>query len=207
MLETGCGRHSRRRLELFDKLPAVEGIKEINYLELYNGKLNGGSVIQYGYYCILAPKGYRFLRYEIDMDKASEDGAKLEEYKYQSGSNKDINVVYSATASNSQTVKMERTLSDGTNVLYFRMDGINTDQKPIVVQSIKLTYAIDDSFTAQVPNENGTKIHSGFIDLGTFSKGAGNYGFSNSQATDLETVKVVKSDGSAPQNVTVDGGN
>ena len=152
-----------------------------NYLELYNGKLNGGSVIQYGYYCILAPKGYRFLRYEIDMDKASEDGAKLEEYKYQSGSNKDINVVYSATASNSQTVKMERTLSDGTNVLYFRMDGINTDQKPIVVQSIKL--------------------------LGTFSKGAGNYGFSNSQATDLETVKVVKSDGSAPQNVTVDGGN
>lgn len=178
-----------------------------NYLELYNGKLNGGSVIQYGYYCILAPKGYRFLRYEIDMDKASEDGAKLEEYKYQSGSNKDINVVYSATASNSQTVKMERTLSDGTNVLYFRMDGINTDQKPIVVQSIKLTYAIDDSFTAQVPNENGTKIHSGFIDLGTFSKGAGNYGFSNSQATDLETVKVVKSDGSAPQNVTVDGGN
>ena len=60
-----------------------------NYLELYNGKLNGGSVIQYGYYCILAPKGYRFLRYEIDMDKASEDGAKLEEYKYQSGSNKD----------------------------------------------------------------------------------------------------------------------
>ena len=76
-----------------------------------------------------------------------------------------------------------------------------------MVQSIKLTYAIDDSFTAQVPNENGTKIHSGFIDLGTFSKGAGNYGFSNSQATDLETVKVVKSDGSAPQNVTVDGGN
>lgn len=182
-----------------------------NYLELYNGKLNGGSVIQYGYYCILAPKGYRFLRYEIDMDKTSEDGAKLDEYKYKSGSDTEINVVYSATASNSQTVKMERTLSDGTNVLYFRMDGKDAkDQKPIVVQSIKLTYAIDDSFTAQVPNENGTKIHSGFIDLGTFSKGDGNkynYGFSNSQATDLETVKVVKSDNSAPQNVTVDGGN
>ena len=182
-----------------------------NYLELYNGKLNGGGVIQYGYYCILAPKGYRFLRYEIDMDKASEDGAKLEEYKYQNGSSTNINVVYSATASNSQDVKMERTLSDGTNVLYFRMDGKDAkDQKPIVVQSIKLTYAIDDSFTAQVPNENGTKIHSGFIDLGTFSKGDKNqynYGFSNSQATDLETVKVVKSDNSAPQNVTVDGGN
>ena len=182
-----------------------------NYLELYNGLLNGKDRIQYGYYCILAPKGYRFLRYEIDMDKTSEDGAKLDEYKYKSGSNTEINVVYSATASNSQTVKMERTLSDGTNVLYFRMDGKDAkDQNPIVVQSIKLTYAIDDSFTAQVPNENGTKIHSGFIDLGTFSKGDKNqynYGFSNSQATDLETVKVVKSDGSAPQNVTVDGGN
>lgn len=188
----------------------VWGEKPNYYLKLYNGKLNGGSVIQYGYYCILAPKGYRFLRYEIDIDKSSENGAKLDEYKYQSGSNTDINVVYSATASNSQTVKMERTLSDGTNVLYFRMDGIDKDQEPIVVQSIKLTYAIDDSFTAQVPNENGTKIHSGFIDLGTFSKGennAYNYGFSNSQATDLETVKVVKTDGSAPQNVTVDGGN
>lgn len=181
-----------------------------NYLQLHNGKLGGTKTIQYGYYCILAPKGYRFLRYEIDMDKASEDGAKLEEYKYQNGSSTDINVVYSATASHSQTVKMERTLSDGTNVLYFRMDGKNAqDINPIVVQSIKLTYAIDDSFTAQVPNENGTKIHSGFIDLGTFSKGNGNnhYGFSNSQATDLETVKVVKSDNSAPQNVTVDGGN
>ena len=182
-----------------------------NYLELYNGLLNGKDRIQYGYYCILAPKGYRFLRYEIDMDKSSEDGAKLDEYKYQSGSNKDINVVYSATASNSQTVKMERTLSDGTNVLYFRMDGKDAnDQNPIVVQSIKLTYAIDDSFTAQVPNENGTKIHSGFIDLGTFSKGDKNkynYGFSNSQATDLETVNVVKADNSAPKNVMVDGGN
>lgn len=182
-----------------------------NYLQLHNGKLGGTTTIQYGYYCILAPKGYRFLRYEIDMDKASEDGAKLEEYKYQNGSSTDINVVYSATASSSQTVKMERTLSDGTNVLYFRMDGKDAnDINPIVVQSIKLTYAIDDSFTAQVPNENGTKIHSGFINLGTFSKGDKNnynYGFSNSQATDLETVNVVKTDGSAPQNVTVDGGN
>lgn len=188
----------------------VWGDKPNYYLKLYNGKLSGSTVSQYSYYCILAPKGYRFLRYEIDMDKTSENGAKLDEYKYKSGSNTEINVVYSATASNSQTVKMERTLSDGTNVLYFRMDGIDKDQEPIVVQSIKLTYAIDDSFTAQVPNENGTKIHSGFIDLGTFSKGEGNkynYGFSNSQATDLETVKVVKSDNSAPQNVTVDGGN
>lgn len=186
------------------------GNKPNYYLQLYNGLVNGKDKSQYGYYCILAPKGYRFLRYEIDMDKNSENGAKLDEYKYKSGSNTEINVVYSATASNSQTVKMERTLSDGTNVLYFRMDGQTVDdQNPIVVQSIKLTYAIDDSFTAQVPNENGTKIHSGFIDLGTFSKGTGNnnYGFSNSQATDLETVKVVKTDGSAPQNVTVDGGN
>lgn len=187
----------------------VWGDKPNYYLKLYNGKLGGKTVTQYGYYCILAPKGYRFLRYEIDMDKSSENGAKLEEYKYQSGSNTDINVVYSVTASNSQDVKMTRTLSDGTNVLYFRMDGQSAnDQNPIVVKSLKLTYAIDDPFTAQVPNADGTMIHSGFIDLGTFSKGEGNkfnYGFSNSQATDLEAVRVVKTDGSAPQNITVDG--
>ena len=177
-------------------------------LQLYNGKLNGGAVQQYGHYAIVAPQGYRFLRYKIVMDKSSENGAKLEQYTYQSGSNTEINVIKSATASSDNEVTLERTLSEGSNALYFRMDGKGTgNQNPIVIKTLELTYAIDNPFSAQVPNANGTKIHSGFIDLGTFSRGDGNYGFSNSTATDLETVKAVKSDGTALQNVTSDGDN
>lgn len=177
-------------------------------LQLYNGKLNGGAVQQYGHYAIVAPQGYRFLRYKIVMDKSSENGAKLEQYTYQSGSNTEINVIKSATASSDNEVTLERTLSEGSNALYFRMDGqVTGDQNPIVIKTLELTYAIDNPFSAQVPNANGTKIHSGFIDLGTFSRGDGNYGFSNSTATDLETVKAVKSDGTALQNVTSDGDN
>lgn len=181
------------------------------YLKLYNGKLNGKDVTQYGHYAIVAPQGYRFLRYKIVMDKSSENGAKLEQYTYQQGSNTEINVVNTATASSSGDVTLEKTLSEGTNALYFRMDGQTAnDQNPIVIKTLELTYAIDNPFSAQVPNANGTKIHSGFIDMGTFSKGEGNaynYGFSNSTASDLETVKAVKSDGSTLQNVTVDNGN
>ena len=179
-------------------------------LQLYNGLINGNvsQKSRYGHYAILAPKGYRFLRYEIVMDRSSENGAVLEEYRYQDNSTTQITTLKSATASSNNDVTLDRTLTNGTNALYFRMDGLTTsDQNPIVVKSLKLTYAIDDSFTAQVPNENGTKIHSGFIDLGTFGKldNDHNYGFSNNQATDLEAVNVVKTDGSAPQNITVDG--
>lgn len=189
----------------------VWGKKPNYYLELYNGRENGKDVTRYGYYAIVAPQGYRFLRYKIVMDKSSENGAKLDQYTYQSGSNTQINIVNTATASSSGDVTLERTMTEGTNALYFRMDGQTADdQNPIVIKTLELTYAIDNPFSAQVPNANGTKIHSGFIDMGTFSKGEGNkfnYGFSNSHASDLENVKVVKTDGSAPQNVTVDNTN
>lgn len=180
-----------------------------NLLALYNGRLNGGAVQQYGHYAILAPKGYRFLRYEIVMDKTSENGAKLEQYTYQNGSNTEITVVNSATASSSAEVTLERTLTDGTNALYFRMDGQTaSDQYPIIIKSLKLTYAIDNSYAAQVPNANGSQIHTGFIDLGTFSKPKGNnYGFSNNGTSDLQTVNVKNTYGIVPQNVTVDGSN
>ncbi len=176
-----------------------------------------GGVQRYSYYCILAPKGYRFLSYEFVLDKSSENGASLQEYKYKAGSETEIELINSiGTASNSQDVKFGRTLGDGTNVLYFRHDALeNSDQKntrgkdqtPIVVKSLKLTYVVDEAFDALVPNENGTKIHSGFTDLGTFSQPKGyNWGFSNNSATDFMNINVKKADGTTPDTYK-DGSN
>lgn len=189
-----------------------------DYLLLFNGKLNGGAVQRYSYYCILAPKGYRFLSYEFVLDKSSENGASLQEYKYKAGSETEIELINSiGIASNSQDVKFGRTLGDGTNVLYFRHDALENsngsanqnNQTPIVVKSLKLTYVVDEAFDALVPNENGTKIHSGFTDLGTFSKGennAYNWGFSNNSATDFMNINVKKADGTTPDTYS-DGSN
>lgn len=176
-----------------------------------------GGVQRYSYYCILAPKGYRFLSYEFVLDKSSENRASLQEYKYKAGSETEIELINSiGTASNSQDVKFGRTLTDGTNVLYFRHDALeNSDQKnkggkdqtPIVVKSLKLTYVVDEAFDALVPNENGTKIHSGFTDLGTFSQPKGyNWGFSNNSATDFMNINVKKADGTTPDTYS-DGSN
>lgn len=170
-------------------------------LLLFNGRLNGGAVQRYSYYCILAPKGYRFLGYEFVLDKSSENGASLQEYKYKNGSETEIDLINSiGTASNDHDVTFQRTLTDGTNVLYFRHDALTAnDQKPIVVKSLKLTYVVDEAFDALVPNENGTKIHSGFTDLGTFSQPKGyNWGFSNNSATDFMNINVKKADGTTP---------
>ena len=173
-------------------------------LLMKNGIWSGKGVQRYSYICILAPKGYRFLSYEFILDKSSENGASLQEYKYKAGSETEIELINSiGTASNSQDVKFGRTLGDGTNVLYFRHDAKDaSNQDPIVVKSLKLTYVVDEAFDALVPNENGTKIHSGFTDLGTFSKGtnnAYNWGFSNNAATDLMNINVKKADGTTPE--------
>lgn len=180
-----------------------------NLLRMANGKLNGSKVQQYSYYCILAPKGYRFLRYEFVFDKSSEDGASLQEYKYRNGSENEIDLIDSkGTASSANEVTFQRTLTDGTNVLYFRHDAKDdNNQDPIVVKSIKLTYVVDEAVDVLVPNENGTKIHSGFVDLGTFSQPDGyNWGFSNNGSTDLLNVNVKKADGTTPETYS-DGSN
>lgn len=183
-------------------------------LRLANGKMGGTVVSRYSYYCILAPKGYRFLSYEFVLDKSSENGASLQEYKY--GSNSEIELIgEKGIASKDKDVTFGRTLTDGTNVLYFQHDALENsdhkDQTPIVVKSLKLTYVVDEAFDALVPNKNGTKIHSGFGDFGTFSQPIingkkYNWGFANNVVTDLMNINVKKADGTTPETYS-DGSN
>lgn len=182
-------------------------------LILHNGQLENsyGTITRYGHYAIIAPKGYRFLRYEIVMTSGSQDGAKLEEYTYKNGSTSEIELVgtASATASVTGDVTLSRTLDRGTNVLYFRQDALAAGTtRDIKVKSIKLVYAIDQAFDETFPNQNGTAFSSGFVDFGPTSQPdtTRNYGFVNENAHDKEMVNVKNAtDQSTPTAVTVDG--
>ncbi len=183
-------------------------------LYLANGLINGKTRFQYSHYAIVAPKGYRFLRYEIVMASEKKSaGVKLEEYTYKNGSTSEIELVgqtASATASSTEDVKLARTLDKATNVLYFRQDALDAkDIHPIYIKSIKLVYAIDMPFEETMPNQNGTAFHSGFIDFGTTRAGnetSRNYGFVAENATDLAHMNVKKDgDQTTPGTVTVDG--
>ena len=183
-------------------------------LILHNGRSENkwSQKTQYGHYAIIAPKGYRFLRYEIVMTSGSQQGGKLEEYTYKNGSTSEIELVgptASATASATGDVTLSRTLDRGTNVLYFRQDALAAGTtQTIKVKSIKLVYAIDQAFDETFPNQNGTAFSSGFVDFGPTSQPdpKRNYGFVNANAHDKEMVNVKNvTDGTTPQEVTVDG--
>lgn len=183
-------------------------------LILHNGRseLKWGDITQYSHYAIIAPKGYRFLRYEIVMTSGSQEGGKLEEYTYKNGSTSEPELVgptASATASATGDVTLSRTLDRGTNVLYFRQDALATGTtQTIKVKSIKLVYAIDQAFDETFPNQNGTAFSSGFVDFGPTSQPDPdrNYGFVNANAHDKEMVNVKSAtDKSTPTAVTVDG--
>lgn len=183
-------------------------------LILHNGRSENkwSQKIQYGHYAIIAPKGYRFLRYEIVMTSGSQQGGKLEEYTYKNGSTSEIELVgptASATASATGDVTLSRTLDRGTNVLYFRQDALAAGTtQTIKVKSIKLVYAIDQAFDETFPNQNGTAFSSGFVDFGPTSQPDPNrnYGFVNANAHDKEMVNVKSAtDKSTPLRVTVGG--
>ena len=183
-------------------------------LELNNGQIYKQKWVryQYSHYAILAPKGYRILSYEIKLAPGSAEGVKLEEYTYKEGSNTEVQLVgntASVTASNTSEVTLARILDKPTNVLYFRQDALDDQaMRSIYAKSIKLIYAIDNAFEEQMPNENGTSFHSGFVDFGKWGKpttAGNNYGFTAEAPTDKENVNVKMLDGSTPQTVTVDG--
>ena len=135
------------------------------YLQIFNR--NGSS--DPTYYAIIAPKGYRFTRYQWEIDASkSTTGTSLTQYTY--------NGDEVQTTSNTMKVAADMgvwdvTLNNGSNVLYFQYDpNGNTEAKELVIKSLKLTYVIDDPFTAALPSSDGTTgIHTGILDPGTFS--------------------------------------
>lgn len=191
----------------------VDGKK---YLSLYRGqsKYKPYKKVPYCYVAVVAPKGYRFIRYQMDIfAEQSKDGAVVSQYVYDE--NDGVRRLDSVTVAMGMPV-WDKTLSKGTNVLYFRVNCNDTlAAHSVMLKSLKLTYVIDQPFDAVVPGDGGNlEVHTGLLDLGTFSSnktskpnangGAGYWSFDDSRVvTDAQKVNIVNSDGSEPEVVTV----
>lgn len=182
-------------------------VKVTNWAEHYGGT----------YLAVVAPKGYRFTKYEweIDGSTASEKmtGAYIEQYSYNGTSTNSVNKYSLQNLTAGET--FTSTLSDGSNVLYFYLntgqsDGSSATAKSFFFKSIKFTYVIDKPFDGPLPaTDLSNNVHTGLLDLGTFSKnnkGANYNSFAEDRAaTDTQEAKFYNEDGTInPTAVTVD---
>ncbi len=188
-----------------------------NLVKVSNWGGNYGGI----YLAVVAPKGYRFTKYEwnIDGSTASENmsGAYMQQYTYNSTSTSVVNKYELKNSSDGET--FTGTLANGSNVLYFYLntgqkDGSSSTTKSFLFKSIKFTYVIDTPFDGALPaTDLSNNVHTGLLDLGTFTnngKGAGYNSFDQYRAaTDTQEAKFYSESGSSqttfdPTAVTVD---
>lgn len=207
---------------IFAKIDNNMLFKEVdgeNYLHLYNGMNSAGERQPYCFIAIVAPKGYRFTRYQMEfLPENSTAGATIAQYTYNDDGTEKLFADSVTISSNMEP--WDKTLTNGTNVLYFRYNSKdNTQALPVALKSLKLTYVIDQPFTGQIPTDDGTlDIQTGLLDLGTFSSnksthssangGAGYWSFDDQRViTDGQEVSVFNKQGDKQTEiVTVDGG-
>lgn len=182
-----------------------------------NGTTVDGNRKSYSYcasfIAIVAPKGYRFIRYDFDIDGSnSYDGAYLSQVTYDSGSEAVVDGVTISSAQSSQS--FANTISDGSNILYFKLrtTTFGTTVR-LAIRSIKLSYVIDQPFSNQLPTaDSETRVHTGFLVLGKFKNnklgngGLGFWTFSKSSMTDYQYATIYQDgDSIAPDVVTLNG--
>lgn len=153
------------------------------------------------FFAIIAPKGYKFSRYQMDINTESAgSGAEIEEISY-NGTTPDLdNPLNTFELGTESSEKYDVVKSNGSNVLYFRVKFADTSAHSITFNSLKLTFNICEPFTASLPMGNGkSKAHTGVIDLGTFGYNANSkWTFNSANVTDLQDVTV----GSATSTLT-----
>ena len=171
------------------------------------------------YLAVVAPKGYRFTKYEwnIDGSTASEkmSNAYMQQYTYNGTSTSVVNKCSLTNSSDGET--FTGTLANGSNVLYFYLntgqaDGTSSSTKSFLFKSIKFTYVIDTPFEGALPaTDLSNNVHTGLLDLGTFTKNSYSYNSFDEYraATDTQEAKFYsESDNSQttinPTAVTVD---
>lgn len=181
-------------------------------LEFYNFK---------GYYdsqcfAIIAPKGYRIIEYSMDICSnkhpnrkvANSNGANeatIMRYTYVEGTTVEWNAVsgetMALTGKNSEI--FSHTLTNVKNVLYFKVKYKDSSTQWCVhMNSLRITYVIDDPFEADVPNEDGeNKVATGILNLGQFKHiEYGNF-FIRNNVSDHENINIVATDGAAEMSV------
>lgn len=146
------------------------------------------------YIAIVAPKGFRFLRYEWNIDGANcVSGLKLQQVTYDSDY-KETLVGDEFVIDNTKDNLWSEVLANGSNILYFKIISSDNIVGAFWVNSLKLTYAIDQPFSGQLPAaDESTKIKTGVLDLGKFSNnnlGAGYWSFGKDTIRDDKPVNI-----------------
>lgn len=188
-----------------------------NYLSVTNYFPSTTSYYNHVYLAVVAPKGYRFTRYQWEIDKAIKYGttttvstASICQYTYDANGN--VKPMADSLKITSGLDKWDVTLNQGSNILYFRTTSGNAEAAvSILMKSLKLTYVIDQPFENQLPGTDlSENIHTGLLDLGEFSANGNGFISFNYQtpASDLQEVGFYQgSNGSAnaikPSGVTV----
>ncbi len=170
------------------------------------------------YLAVVAPLGYRFISYEWEIDGStakqtgdlSMSSAYIEQYSYNGTSTTSVEKYSLKNNTAGETFK--NTLSNGSNVLYFYVNtGQNDDTSPkgrhLYLKNVKFTYTIDTPFDGPLPaTDLSNNIHTGLLDLGTFSTNTKGYNSfdANRAATDTQEAKFYDENGTiTPTAVTV----
>lgn len=181
-------------------------------LEFYNSYGNGYNALCFA---IMAPRGYRFTEYYMDIrstqaeyPKASNYGAAgavITRYTYNSGSTWEYTLSpdESMTLSGTDSEIYTHTLSNAGNILYFRVTFTNaTQQSCIHMNELRLRYVIDDEFEATIPNSSDeNQVRTGILNLGEFTSASGQYVYTRTNVTDLEDVNIVADNGTTEMSV------
>lgn len=175
-----------------------------------------GSPYKYICFAVIAPKGYRFTEYRMDIDGSQgngTNGATIARYTY----NNNSTVAYTLCSGESMDLTnaasgqiFSHTLSNAANILYFRVEVASAStQACVTMNEFRLKYVIEDQLTVSIPNGmDGTNIHTGYIDFGeltnynTIGNNTRQYYFNKVNVTDLQEVKVVAEDNTATVNIT-----
>ncbi len=149
------------------------------------GQLEVGNWAQHYsvvYLAVVAPKGYRFTRYQMEIDGSlSTAGTTVTQYTV---SENTLVATSTSTTVAEDMSKWDVNLSNGTNVIYFCYDlgdkyvSSSTTAVKLYLKSLKLTYVIDQPFEATVPSTEGDQnIHTGLLDMGQFSYNGTHWAF------------------------------
>lgn len=163
---------------------------------------------------IAAPKGYRIIHYEFDLQSNTTSGMSFCRVAYDADGNENAKPD-SVKFDGAGTSSMHESMSGGNNILYFRMTVNSSATEKLIFKSLKLVYTIDDPYSAQLPNVDGeTEVATGMFDLGKFDSsyspfwtaygvdyanangGKGYWGFSEGRVSDKQSAAIWR-DGNA----------
>lgn len=176
---------------------------------------------------IIAPKGYRFMGYEFDLQCSTADGVSFQQVVYNAdGEEVDASeAVVLKASSGVKNMQGAFTFEESSNVLYFRMSVTSNTSQQLLFKKLRLVYAIDNPYTAQLPNTDGeTMVATGVFDMGKFRRyysahwtyngmnyanangGKGYWGFSMGGISDEQAATIWKNDAVVEADVaTVNG--